>query len=173
REAETRTMLGTVDRTQVVQLARLLAAQDVGALLDYSRQLEQFSPDYVQLLDELVSLLARIALYQAAGRPYDDDDEVEPAIMAELAGAIAAEDLQLYWQVGVLGRRDLPLAGDQRSGFALTLVRMLAFRPGAQGGSTEEAAAPRVTGAAGVRASMARSAAQPAVVVAPARAAPS
>lgn len=133
REEEARSMLGTVDRTQVVQLARLLAAQDLPALLDQARRLEQFSPDYVQLLDALVSLLARVALFQASGQPYDEDDEVEPATMAELAGAMAPEDLQLYWQIGVMGRRDLPLAGDMRSAFALVLLRMLAFRPGAEG----------------------------------------
>jgi DNA polymerase III subunit gamma/tau len=53
--------------------------------------------------------------------------------MAELAAAIAPEDLQLYYQVGLIGRRDLPHTTDQRSGFALTLVRMLAFRPGGGG----------------------------------------
>jgi DNA polymerase-3 subunit gamma/tau len=154
RESEARAMLGTVDRAQVVQLVRLLAAQDVAAMLDYARQLEQYSPDYVQMLDALVSLLARVALCQAAGRPYDDDDDVEPAIMAELAGAIAAEDLQLYWQVGVLGRRDLPLAVDQRSAFALMLVRMLAFRPGdgVAGEQSGGGAGAPATGAARARA---------------------
>ncbi|MDQ2639555.1 MAG: DNA polymerase III subunit gamma/tau [Pseudomonadota bacterium] len=132
REAEARTMLGTVDRSQVLQLVRLLGTQDVAQVLDYARQLEQFSPDYVQMLDALVSLLARVALYQAAGRPYDEDDDVPAETMAELAAAISPEDLQLYWQVGVLARRDLPLAGDQRSGFALALLRMLAFRPGSE-----------------------------------------
>ncbi|MEO8315431.1 MAG: DNA polymerase III subunit gamma/tau [Pseudomonadota bacterium] len=130
-EADARSMLGTVDRQQVVQLARLLAAQDMGGLLECARALEQWSPDYLQMLDELVSLLARVALFQAVGKPYDDEDEVPATVMAELAAAIAAEDLQLYYQVGLLGRRDLPFATDQRSGFALTLVRMLAFRPGA------------------------------------------
>jgi DNA polymerase-3 subunit gamma/tau len=159
REAEARAMLGTVDRAQVVQLARHLATQDVGAVLDYARQLEQFSPDYVQMLDSLVSLFARVALYQAAGRPYDEDDDVPPETMAELASAITAEDLQLYWQVGVLGRRDLPLAGDQRSGFALTLLRMLAFSPGAESVAPgASGAAPASPGAAGVRASLARGA---------------
>ncbi len=173
RETETRAMLGTVDRAQVVQLARLIAAQEMGPLLDYARELEQFSPDYVQLLDELVSLLARVALYQAAGRPYDEDDDVPPETLAELAQAMGAEELQLYWQVGVLGRRDLPLAGDQRSGFALTLVRMLAFRPGAPGAAPSEssASAPRVSGAAAVRARRARRRAAPAVNAAPAHAA--
>jgi DNA polymerase-3 subunit gamma/tau len=133
----------------VVQLARLLAAQDIGALLDYARAMEQFSPDYTALLDELNSLLARIALFQAVGKPYDDEDDVPAEVMAELASAIPAADLQLYWQVGVLGRRDLPLATDPRAAFALVLLRMLAFRPGGdQAGSVAAPAsrspAPRV-----------------------------
>jgi DNA polymerase III subunit gamma/tau len=132
-EADARNMLGTVDRQQVVQLARLLAAQDMGGLLEVARSLEQWSPDYLQMLDELVSLLARVALFQAAGKPYDDEDDVPATVMAELAAAISPEDLQLYYQVGLLGRRDLPHSTDQRSGFALTLVRMLAFRPGGSG----------------------------------------
>ncbi len=130
READARNMLGTVDRQQVVQLARLLAAQDMGGLLDAARALEQWSPDYLQMLDELTSLLARVALFQAVGKPYDDEDDVPAEVMAELASNIQPEDLQLYYQVGLLGRRDLPFTTDQRSGFALTLVRMLAFRPG-------------------------------------------
>jgi DNA polymerase III subunit gamma/tau len=133
READARNMLGTVDRQQVVQLARLLAAQDMGGLLDLARSLEQWSPDYLQMLDELVSLLARVALFQAVGKPYDEEDDVPASVMAELAAAIAPEDLQLYYQIGLLGRRDLPFSTDQRSGFALILVRMLAFRPGGSG----------------------------------------
>jgi DNA polymerase III subunit gamma/tau len=132
QEVDARTMLGTVDRQQVVQLVRLLAAQDMAGLLDLACALEQWSPDYLQMLDELNSLLARVALFQAAGKPYDDEDDVPAAVMAELAAVIAPEDLQLYYQVGLLGRRDMPYTTDQRSGFALTLVRMLAFRPGGE-----------------------------------------
>ncbi len=62
------------------------------------------------MLDELVSLLARVALFQAAGKPFDEEDELPAEVLAELAAAIAAEDLQLYYQIGLLGRRDLPLA---------------------------------------------------------------
>ena len=126
-------MLGTVDRQQVVQLVRLLAASDMTGLLAYAKELEQWSPDYVALLDELNSLLARVALFQAAGQAYDDEDDVPAALMSELAAALGPEDLQLFYQVGLTGRRDLPLITDQRSGFAMTLVRMLAFRPGAEG----------------------------------------
>ncbi|HXC60725.1 MAG TPA: DNA polymerase III subunit gamma/tau [Steroidobacteraceae bacterium] len=149
KESEARAMLGTVDRQQVVQLVRLLAAADMAGLLAYARELEQWSPDYVALLDELNSLLARIALFQAAGQAYDDEDEVPAPVMAELAAALVPEDLQLFYQVGLTGRRDLPLISDQRSGFAMTLVRMLVFKPGAERSNTRGApstAAP-VTGA--------------------------
>ena len=157
REQEARAMLGTVDRQQVVQLVRLLSAGDMAGVLAYAKELEQWSPDYVALLDELNSLLARIALFQAAGQPYDDEEEVPAQTMAELAGALPPEDLQLFYQIGLTGRRDLPLITDQRSGFAMTLVRMLAFRPGAERGSASSgqratsvgsSAAPRAASAA-------------------------
>jgi DNA polymerase III subunit gamma/tau len=158
RESEARAMLGTVDRQQVVQLARHLAAGDMAALLAGARALDDFSPDYLALLEELNSLLARVALYQAAGEAYDEEEEVPAATLAELAALIAPEDLQLYYQVGLTSRRDLPLINDQRSGFAMTLVRMLAFRPGAErpapqggrtGGSTTGAGAARAAAATG------------------------
>ena len=169
READARTMLGTVDRQQVVQLARLLASQDIGALLDYAGSLEQWSPDYVALLDELTSLLVRIALFQAAGKPYDEEDEVPAATMAELAGAIAPEDVQLYCEVAMRGRHDLPQVADQRGAFALALVRMLAFRPGAASGpdatpvpaAQARNSAPRIIGAPVVRAAEAPAGAAP------------
>jgi DNA polymerase III subunit gamma/tau len=165
READARSMLGTVDRQQVVQLVRLLAAQDIGALLDYARSLEQWSPDYVDMLDALNSVLARVALFQAAGKPYDDEDDVPAEVMAELAAAIHAEDLQLYYQVGVLGRRDLPLVTDQRAAFALALVRMLAFRPGGgQGANTsaqQSGAAPRSSAPRAMSAPVARDVERP------------
>jgi DNA polymerase III subunit gamma/tau len=130
-EADARNMLGTIDRQQVIQLVRALAAQDMSALLSAAQSLEQWSPDYLQLLDEVNTLLAKVALLQAAGKPYDEDDDLPVDVLVELAGAIGGEDLQLYYQIGLLGRRDLPQVTDQRSGFAMIMVRMLAFRPGA------------------------------------------
>jgi DNA polymerase-3 subunit gamma/tau len=121
------------------------------------------------MLDELVSLLARVALFQAAGKPYDEEDDVPAEVMAELAGAIQPEDLQLYYQVGLLGRRDLPYATDQRSGFALTLVRMLAFRPGSAGAATSSPPAARPLPAA-ARTGAAPAASAPATMAAPAAA---
>ena len=97
-------------------------------LLETARTLEEFSPDYAQVLDELAALLTRVALQQLVP-DYEGDELFDPALVTELADAISAEDVQLYYQTAILGRRDLPLAPDPRTGFEMTLVRMLAFRP--------------------------------------------
>jgi DNA polymerase III subunit gamma/tau len=127
-EADARIMLGTVHREQVQRVVELLAAGDAAALLDYARSFDELSPDYAQLLDQLAALLERIALKQLV--PGFEGDELHPAeLLARLAAQIAAEDLQLYYQTAILGRRDLGLAPDARTGFRMTLIRMLAFRP--------------------------------------------
>jgi DNA polymerase-3 subunit gamma/tau len=127
-EKDTRAMLGTVDRQQVVGVVELLAARDARGLLESIAALDEFAPDYAQLLDEMATLLQKIALRQAiADLP---EDEIYPTgTLQRLAATIAAEDLQLYYQMAILGRRDLPLAPDPRIGAEMTLLRMLAFRP--------------------------------------------
>ena len=140
-EAEARAMLGTVSRDHVVQLAERLARLDAAELMSYARELEEWAPDHAQLLDELAGLLTRVALRQAV--PDLGDDELYPAgIVARLANALAPEDVQLFYQIAILGRRDLPLAPDPRSGFEMTLLRMVAFRPGgaSRGGAEVPAA---------------------------------
>jgi len=127
-EADARAMLGTVERDQVLRLVELLAAGDAAGLLGYARAFDEFAPDYAQLLDQLAALLERIALRQLV--PSFEGDELHPAdVLARLAALIGAEDLQLYYQTAILGRRDLALAPDARTGFRMTLIRMLAFRP--------------------------------------------
>ncbi|MEP7314051.1 MAG: DNA polymerase III subunit gamma/tau C-terminal domain-containing protein, partial [Pseudomonadota bacterium] len=128
-EADARSMLGTVDRQHVAQLARLLAAADAPGLLAHAHTLEQWVPDYAQLLDELNSLLAQVAVLQVVPDSLELIDSDTPELLQQLATQIQPEDLQLYYQIGLLGRRDLPLAPEPRLGFAMTLVRMLAFRP--------------------------------------------
>ncbi len=127
-EADARAMLGTVERDHVQRVVELLAAGDAASLLDYARTLDERAPDYAQLLDQLAALLERVALKQLV--PGFEGDELHPAELLErLASRIAAEDLQLYYQTAILGRRDLALAPDARTGFRMTLIRMLAFRP--------------------------------------------
>ena len=88
---------------------------------------EQF-PDYARLLEDLSRVLQQIAVHQVVGA-IQTEDEAADAELAQLATAIAAEDVQLFYQIAVLGRRDLQLAPDPRGGAEMTLLRMLAFRP--------------------------------------------
>src|SRR3984957_6315819 len=149
-EADARVMLGTVHREQVQRVVELLAAADPAALLDYARSFDELSPDYAQLLDQLAALLERIALKQLV--PGFEGDELHPPeLLARLAAQISAEDLQLYYQTAILGRRDLAFAPDARTGFRMTLIRMLAFRPASAPGAlaASSGATPMRAGASG------------------------
>ncbi|HEV2442704.1 MAG TPA: DNA polymerase III subunit gamma/tau [Steroidobacteraceae bacterium] len=137
-EAEARAMLGTIARDHVLQLAERLATADAAELLRHAQSLEEWAPDYAQLLDELASLLARIALKQVV-KDFDGDDLYPPELLERLAAVIAPEDVQLYYQTAIIGRRDLALAPDPRTGFEMVLLRMVAFRP--QPGAGESRAA--------------------------------
>ncbi|HWW32948.1 MAG TPA: DNA polymerase III subunit gamma/tau [Steroidobacteraceae bacterium] len=144
-EAEARAMLGTVARDHVVRLAELLAALDPAGLLKGAQALEQFAPDYAQLLDELAGLMVRVGLRQAV-TDYEGDEAFAPEVIERLARALTPEDVQLFYQTAINGRRDLPLAPDPRTGFEMTLLRMVAFRPAAAGpAGTVPAAAPGET----------------------------
>ncbi len=132
REAEARAMLGTVAFDHVAQIARLLAEADPAALLAGLQTLEDLSPDFGGLLDQLAALLERVALQQLLP-DYAGDELFELELVRELAARLAPEDVQLYYQTAILGRRDLALAPDPRTGFRMTLIRMLAFRPESTG----------------------------------------
>ncbi|HET7755757.1 MAG TPA: DNA polymerase III subunit gamma/tau [Steroidobacteraceae bacterium] len=148
-EEEARAMLGTVARDQVVQIAELLAGLQPAELMRRVQALEQFAPDYAQLLDELAGLLVRVGLRQIVGDDYQADEQFAPEVIARLAGALTPEDVQLFYQTAIIGRRDLPLAPDPRTGFEMTLLRMLAFRPaGEAAGARAPAAGAAVHGAA-------------------------
>jgi DNA polymerase-3 subunit gamma/tau len=128
-EEAARAMLATVDRKQVEQLLKLIGGGDAQAVLAFARSLEEWAPDYADMLDEIASLLVQVAMKQAL--PNYEGDELHPeSLLAELAAAISPEDVQLHYQTVILGRRDLAWAPDPRSGFEMTLLRILAFRPG-------------------------------------------
>jgi len=135
-----RAMLGTIDRTRVVALLRALAAGDAAALLAEAAALAELSPDYGGVLNELNSALTRIALAQAVPGVLGDEVE-ERTALAELARTMSPEDVQLCYQIGLAGRRDLPLAPEPRGGFEMILLRMLAFRPAGAGTQPVSAAA--------------------------------
>ncbi len=130
KEDEVRAMLGTIERGQVVELVRSLASQDAAAILQCIDQAAEQSPDFAAMLAELLSLLQRIAVAQAVPDAIDDS-EGDREVVLELANQLAREDVQLFYQIGLIGRRDLHLAPDPRGGFEMVLLRMLAFQPGA------------------------------------------
>ncbi len=140
-EAEARAMLGSISHDQVIRLAQLLAAQDVRGLLEHARALEEWAPDYAQVLDALAALLVRVASRQAVP-DFEGDDLYAPEVIAQLAAALGPEDVQLFYQTAVTGRRDLGLAPDPQAGFQMTLLRMLAFRPEEESGQYPSSQAP-------------------------------
>jgi DNA polymerase III subunit gamma/tau len=127
-EVDARAMLGTVARDHVLRLAELLIGGDGAALLLYADSLDELSPDYAQLLEQLATLFERVALKQIVAS-YEGDELHPVEVLNAFSTQISAEDLQLYYQTAIVGRRDLVLAPDARTGFRMTLIRMLAFRP--------------------------------------------
>ncbi len=119
-------MLGTSGRQVLYTLLGAVSSGDGEALLEGISQLETRAPDYFALLNDLAAYVQRIAVLLAlpGARSEDDDEE-----LLALTEHISAEDAQLYYQIAVSGRRDLPWAPDPRSGFEMTLLRMLLFRP--------------------------------------------
>jgi DNA polymerase-3 subunit gamma/tau len=128
-EPEVRAMLGTIDQNYIEQLLQGLEAGDVGALLKTVTEATEFGLDYEALLKELLLTLHRIALAQADPALAGDEGE---RIVAH-AGSISPQDVQLYYQIGLTGSRDLPFAPDPRSGLEMILLRMVAFRPAEAG----------------------------------------
>jgi len=122
-------MLGTIDQQHVSRLLGLLAEGDPAGLMAAVAVIDEQFPDYARMLEDLARYLQRIAVFQVVGAA-DTDDEFDETEIAGLAGRISAEDVQLFYQTAILGRRDIHLAPDPRSGAEMTLLRMLAFQPG-------------------------------------------
>jgi DNA polymerase-3 subunit gamma/tau len=137
-------MLGTVDRSQVGALLAALAAGDGAALMACIDELASFSPDFGHVLEDLATALHRIQLQQMVPGMAG---EAEAGDVAGLAARLSPELVQLWYQMAVTGRRDLGLAPSPRTGFEMSLLRMLAFRPAGEGGGLS--AAPRTAAATG------------------------
>jgi DNA polymerase III subunit gamma/tau len=164
-EAEARAMLGTISRDHVVRILELLARADSAGLMRCAQALEEFAPDHAQVLDELAGLLVRVGLRQAV-TGYEGDELYAPELLERLAAALTAEDVQLFYQTAIIGRRDLALAPEPKSGFEMTLLRMLAFRPA--GAELRGGSSVRPAGSAGAQAAAATTPAASAPAAAPA-----
>jgi DNA polymerase-3 subunit gamma/tau len=147
-------MLGALDQSYLVRLLDALLAQDGADLMAVADEMASRSLSYNGALQDLGTLLHRIALAQSVPSAVPEDLP-ELADIQRLAGAFDAQEVQLYYQIAVHGRNEIGLAPDEYAGFTMTLLRMLAFRPG-QGGAQAPAPAPAPA------ASVARPAAPPA-----------
>jgi len=134
-EAPVAKMLGTIDRDYVMRLLRLVAADDGAGVIKAIAEIDEHFPDYGRLLEDMALMLQRIAIYQVIGDA-DRDDDIDSDEIARLAGDTSEADVQLFYQTAILGRRDLRLSPDPRSGAEMTLLRMLAFRRAAGGQAT-------------------------------------
>ncbi len=131
-EADVRSMLGSVDLGFIHELLEQVAGADPRALLATVARMAEHGADFSNSVDELISVLHRVALAQAvpdtADNSFGDAERI-----ASLAAAITAEDAQLYYQIAINGKRDMALAPEPRTGFEMLLLRMLAFRPASAG----------------------------------------
>ncbi len=128
REAEVRAMLGTIDQHLVYTIMQHLAARDPEQILAAVQSLSEFAPDYHSVLGDMLSLLHRVALAQVHPAAVDNSLGDRDQVMA-LAQQMRPEEVQLYYQVALMGRKDLPLVPEPREGLEMALLRMLAFRP--------------------------------------------
>ena len=142
---EVRAMLGAVETAALDQLVASLLRSDVEAVLQQVQQISSQSPDFQQLLAELLGFFQQLALAQLAPNNLHEAVCNREQIL-QLAQQCSAEEIQLFYQLLLQGRRDLALAPDAASGFEMLMLRLLAFRPAM---SERAASAPRKeTGAA-------------------------
>jgi len=176
REAEVRSLLGSIDRDLVYRVLDAIHAGDAAALLQVVAGMADQSIDFAGALGEIITVLHRLAVAQAVPDAIDNAEGDRDRLL-NLAAALTAEDLQLYYQMAIQGRRDLPLAVDPRAGFEMTVLRMLAFRPlnpavagggGGGGGGGVAVSAPTQRAPVAVAVSTARSASAAPAAVAPA-----
>jgi DNA polymerase-3 subunit gamma/tau len=128
-EADVREMLGSIDNSVIEAILEALAQADARGLLTAVADANERNADPEGVLNELLLALHRLALLQTAPEAEIDADHAE--VLRHYASRVAPEDVQLFYQIGLHGRRDITLAPDSRSGLEMTLLRMLAFRPAA------------------------------------------
>ncbi|MGC8119078.1 DNA polymerase III subunit gamma/tau [Marinobacter sp. VGCF2001] len=123
-------MLGTIDQRDIQRIVNALVERDGPGLLSEVNRISDFAPDYGVILSDMLSLFHRVTMEQVV--PGSADNAMgDAAQVQELARRLSAEDAQLFYQTALIGRKDLSVTPDARMGFEMTLLRMLAFRPGA------------------------------------------
>jgi DNA polymerase-3 subunit gamma/tau len=127
-ETEVRAMLGAIDQSYLYQLLEALLANDGASIINQAKLMEERSISFEAALNDFAQLLHQIAIAQTVPESVADDLP-EREVLLSLAQKISPETLQLYYQIALLGRRDIGLAPDEYAGFTMSLLRMLAFTP--------------------------------------------
>jgi DNA polymerase-3 subunit gamma/tau len=128
QEQEVRDMLGSVSRDKVIRLLRSVLQRDAQQTMGVVAELAELSPDFENVLAELLSLLHHMSLAKTVPEALDEFVSAREELL-KLSETVSAEDLHLFYQIALIGRRDLPLSPDARNGFEMIMLRMLAFRP--------------------------------------------
>ncbi len=142
-EATVRNMLGTIDQGYLFNLLQTLHAQDGAGLLKIADDMALRSMSFESALQDLASLLHKLALLQTIPAAVAEDDPDRTRLL-ELAQQFSAEEIQLFYQIAIHGRNEINFAPDEYAGFTMSLLRMLAFKP--MGSATPVGASPSSQG---------------------------
>lgn len=127
-EVDVISMLGSIDRQFVIEICRAMASNSGDDLLKTVDRMSEQSPDYEVALSEILSVWHQVAILQTVPEALDNNTRSFNDLM-DLSKVVSVEDVQLFYQICLLGRKDLPLAPSHRSGFEMIMLRALAFRP--------------------------------------------
>ena len=132
QEATVRQMLGSVDRSYVFHLIEALAAGNGRQVVETSETLRLNGLSAASTLEEMSTVLQRMAVLQAAGPVAADESDPEAADVARLAALMPTDETQLLYSICLHGRADLGLAPDEYAALTMVLLRLLAFKPPAE-----------------------------------------
>ena len=121
-------MLGTVPREYLHKLMQALANMDAAAIMQATQELAQLSADFNGLIEDIIEVLHQVALSQAVPSMLETL-EFDTELIKELSSSFSPEDVQLYYQIALIGKRDLYLSTTPQSALEMTLLRMLSFKP--------------------------------------------
>lgn len=134
QHTDVQTMLGNIGQNDLLPLLEALAAKDGKALFAAIAHLAEYTPDFQQVLEELITLFHQLAMAQIVPETSITDKSI-----TMLTKQFTPEEVQLYYQIALLGKRDLPLTPTPQQGFEMTMLRMLAFTPQALPASVNSA----------------------------------
>jgi len=121
-------MLGGLDQNWIYKIVIDLLKQDGISLMALTQEIASCAPSYSRLFAELIQLFHQIAILQIVDQHFDLLPE-HAQLLKRFSKAMSPEDVQLYYQICVNGRKDLPYASDEQAAFDMTLLRLFAFKP--------------------------------------------